>query len=272
MSLAAVTITVVTLLALGGALALASTLNYIAGHLEHQLEIVVYVRYGAASRDVAAVRQRLARLPGVTGLEYVSQDAALTRLQAQVGSRVDLRDLVTRNPLPASFVVTADRPQRLGAIAAAARALPDVEDVRDGAHVVTRLLAVMRAVRLVGTLAGLGLATIALIVIASTIRLTVFARRAELEVMRLVGATAWFIRWPFVVEGALIGACGACAAAAMVTGAYALAIRGTQASLPFLPLPAPGQVGLDVSWKLLVWGITMGVAASLLAVRRYVRV
>jgi len=84
------------------------------------------------------------------------------------------------------------------------------------------LLAVTRAVRLVGAAAGGILALVALITIASTIRLTVFARRGEIEVMRLVGATAWFIRWPFVVEGAITGAAGACVAVIAVLAAYAL--------------------------------------------------
>ena len=97
-------------------------------------------------------------------------------------------------------------------------------------------------------------------------------RLAEIELMRLVGATAWFIRWPFVVEGAVTGACGACGAAAAVAAGYALIAGSAARALPFVPLPGAGEVALEIVWKLLVWGIVIGVTASLLAVRRYVRV
>ena len=90
--------------------------------------------------------------------------------------------------------------------------------------------------------------------------------------MRLVGATAWFVRWPFVVEGAITGTCGAVAALVVVAGVYGLIARSAHASLPFLPLPTAQEVALDLSWKLLLWGVVIGVAGSLLAVRRYVRV
>jgi cell division transport system permease protein len=271
-SVASVVITAVTLVALGGALAVAGALNYVAAALEHQLQVVVYFRSGVTPEEVVVARSRLEQIPGVAGMEYVSPQEALRRLEAQLGPRAKFRDLLEHNPLPASLVVTATGSDRLRAIAAAARDLPGVDEVRDGGLVLERLLAVTRAVRFGGTAAGVLLACVALVVIAGTIRLTVFARRAEIEVMRLVGATAWFIRWPFVVEGAVTGACGACGAAAAVAAGYALLVGGAARALPFVPLPGAGEVAFDVVWKLLVWGVLIGVTASLLAVRRYVRV
>lgn len=272
MSVASVVITATTLLALGGALAVAGALNHVAVSLERQLQVVVYLRPGAGDGEVMAVYDRLSHVPGVARIEYVSAQEALRRFEAQLGPRARLQDLLRRNPLPASFVVTATATGRLRAIAAAARTLPGVDDVRDGGRVLERLLNVIRAVRVGGTAAGVILACIALVVIAGTIRLTVFARRAEIEVMRLVGATAWFIRWPFVVEGAVTGACGAAGAAVAVATGYALLARSAARALPFVPLPGAGEVAFDVVWKLLVWGVLIGTVASLLAVRRYVRV
>jgi cell division transport system permease protein len=272
MSAAAVVITAVTLLALGAALAVAGALNHVAAALERQLQVVVYLRPGAGDGETMAVYDRLKDLPGVAGIEYVSSQEALRRLQAQLGRRAQFQDVLRRNPLPASLVVSATRADRLGAIADAARDLAGVDEVRDGGSVLQRLVGITRVVRLAGTAAGTFLAVVALIVIAATIRLTVFARRAEIEVTRLVGATAWFIRWPFLVEGAVTGACGAVGAAVAVAAGYALVIRGAAQALPFVPLPGPGEVAFEIVWKLLVWGVAIGIAASLLAVRRYVRV
>lgn len=272
MSLAAVVITMVTLLALGATLVVAGTVDQLVRQIEQQLQVVVYLRDGLSADRLAAVRDHLAALPGVTGVDYVSKEQALARLQRAVGRRAEFRDLLPRNPLPASFVISVDRAARLREVAARAARLPEVEDVNYQRATVGRLLAVTRVIRLLGAAAGAALGLIALVIIAGMIRITVFARRAEIEVMRLVGATAWFIRWPFVVEGAITGACGAAAALLLVLAAYALAVRGARGTLPFLPLPGPGQVALAVSWKLMLWGIAIGVAGSLLAVRRYLRV
>jgi cell division transport system permease protein len=272
MSAAAVTITMVTLLALGGALVVAATLDHIARHLERQMEVVAYLRDGLTPAQAGTLRDRLAHLPGVRSLDYVSKDEALTRFQQSMGGQMNVQDLLTRNPLPASYVLTADDPADLSAIAAAAREFPEVEDVNDGSQAAARLLRVTRIVRLAGDAAGAALALVALVIIASAIRLTVFARRAEIEVMRLVGATAWFIRWPFLVEGAITGGCGAGGAVLLVAGAYTVVAYGARASLPFLLLPAPEQVALSVSWKLVLWGVVIGIIGSVLAVRRYLRV
>jgi cell division transport system permease protein len=272
MSAAAVVITAVTFFALGAAFAVAGALNHVAGALERQLQVVVYLRQRAGDGETMAVYDRLARVPGVARIDYVSSEEALRRLEAQLGPRAPFQDVLRHNPLPASFVVTATRADRLRAVAAAARDLPGVDEVRDGGFVLGRLLGITRAVRLAGAAAGSVLAAVALVVITATIRLTVFARRTEIEIMRLVGATAWFIRWPFVVEGAVTGACGACGAALAVAAGYALLIRGAAQALPFVPLPGAGEVASEIVWKLLLWGLVIGIAASLLAVRRYVRV
>jgi cell division transport system permease protein len=272
MSLAAVTITFVTLIALGSALVVTRTLGYIAHELEAQVQVVVYLKDGLGAPDVSTAQATLAALPGVTGVRYVSKGQALEQLRRSVGGGTEFRDLGARNPLPASFVVTADGAGRLREIASEASGLPWTESVNYGAETVARLTALTQTVRGFGAATGGVLALIALVVISSTIRLTVYARRAEIEVMRLVGATAWFVRWPFVVEGAVTGACGALAAFAIVAGAYGVVAHGAEASVPFLPLPGAQEVAFDLSWKLLLWGVVIGVAGSLLAVRRYVRV
>lgn len=269
MSVAAVTITMVTLTALGAAVIVAGMLNQLAAGVERKLNVMVYLRDGLRSNEVGAVRARLMRLPGVTGVVFVSKEDALASFQQRLGGRVDLKEFLSRNPLPASFEVTADGAERLEAIAAAAGRLPQVEHASYGGQTIDRLMTVTRIVRLGGLAASAGLALVAMIIIVNTIRLTVFARRMEIEVMRLVGATGWFIRWPFVIEGAITGAVAACAALILVTGAYAWLAWTAGGSLPFLPLLSPLEVARDLAWKLLMWGILIGIGGSLLAVRRF---
>src|SRR6266513_345999 len=269
MSVAAVTITMVTLVALGVALVVAGVLDQLTRSVERRAEVAVYLSDSVRAGDLAVLRARLLRLPGVTGLTYVSKDEALSDFQQTLGGKVDLGELLSRNPLPASFRVAVDGPDRLRDVAGAASTLPHVEHAGYGAETADRMLRLTRAVRLGGAAAGGLLALAAVIIVLNTIRLTVFARRAEIEVMRLVGATAWFIRWPFVVEGALTGAAGALAALVLVAGAYTWLAWGARLSLPFLLLPSPQQVALMLAWKLMLWGVLIGIGGSLLAVRRY---
>jgi cell division transport system permease protein len=269
MSVAAITVTAVTLMALGVALVVAETLDRIAGDLEQKTQVIVYLRDGLGADDLDALRERLSVIPGVAALTFVSKDQALAGFQQSWGGKVNLRDLLSHNPLPASFVLTADRPADLQAITVSAAALPEVEHATYGADAVDRLLTLTRAARWGGLALCAGLALVAMIIVVSTIRLTVFARRTEIEVMRLVGGTAWFIRWPFVVEGALTGAASAGLALLLVVGGYTWLARGTHATLPFVPLLRPGEVALLLAWKLMLWGIGIGVGGSLLAVRRY---
>jgi cell division transport system permease protein len=269
MSMAAMTVTAVTLVALGVALVVAQTLDRIARGVEQKTQVSVYLREGLNADDLDALRARLSVIPGVAALTFVSKDQALAGFQESMGGKVNLRDLLSHNPLPASFVLTADGPDDLQAITAAASALPEVEHATYGADAVDRLLAATRAVRWGGVALSVGLALVAMIIVVTTIRLTVYARRTEIEVMRLVGGTAWFIRWPFVVEGALTGAASAGLALLVVVGGYSWLAWGMHAAFPLVPLLRPGEVALMLVWKLMLWGISIGVGGSLLAVRRY---
>jgi cell division transport system permease protein len=269
MSVAAVTITVVTLVSLGAAIIVAGTLDAMAAGVERRLQVIVYLRDGLPASEIDGVRARLAGLPGVTGVAFVSKEAALESFQRRLGGTVNLRGVLSHNPLPASFEVAAERPDYLRAIAAAATALRQVEHASYGAQMADRLVAITRLVRLGGVAISAGLAIVAMIIIVNTIRLTVLARRTEIEIMRLVGATAWFIRWPFVVEGAISGALAGLAALVLVSGAYTWLAWATGGSLPFLPLISPLQVAVQLAWKLLLWGALIGIAGSMLALRRF---
>ncbi len=269
MSVAAVTITVVTLVALGAAIIIAGALDTLASGVERRLQVIVYLRDGLPPNEIDDVRTRLAGLPGVTGVAFVSKEAALESFQRRLGGTVKLRGVLSHNPLPASFEVAAERPEYLRAIAAAATALRQVEHASYGAQMADRLVAITRLVRLGGVAISAGLAVVAMIIIVNTIRLTVLARRTEIEIMRLVGATAWFIRWPFVVEGAISGTLAGLAALVLVSSVYTWVAWATGGSLPFLPLLSPLQVAVQLAWKLLLWGALIGIAGSLLALRRF---
>jgi cell division transport system permease protein len=269
MTVAATTTMLVALTVAGGGALVSANLVHVAALLEDQVEVVVLLRDGLAPAQQRRTLAAVEALPGVRRAVLVGRAEALRRLQTAYGMPASLAESLPSNPLPDSIEVRVHDAARVRGVAEAARRLPGVDDVVFGTPVVDRLVAVTRAVRIsAGVVAGV-LAAAALLIITNTIRLTVSARRQEIEIMTLVGATPGFIRGPFLWEGALQGALAAAAASCLLGGGYAWLAARVAASLPFLPLLSPAAVLPGV--VALVWaaGIAVGVGGSALGLRRY---
>ncbi len=269
MSVAAVTTVLVSLLAVGAAFLAGINLARLAQTLDAQVEIVAFLADGLPAGDGARLQQTIAALPEVATVSFVSRADALKRLQTRLGATAAFADMIESNPLPDSLEVRVVDPRHVEEVAAAIGRLRGVAEVSYGGQVVERLTALTRGVRLLaGALVAL-LGAVAVIIVVNTIRLTVIARRTEIEIMELVGATRWFIRWPFLIEGMLQGAIAAAAAVGVLGTVYALGVRRLEDSLPFLPTVSPSQVFLPLIAVVVTMGIALGAVGSTLAVRRF---
>lgn len=228
---------------------------------------------GAAAPDVARLEEQIRNLEGVTTVRFVSKQEALERMRQSFGERAAILEAVDDiNPLPDSFEVQVARPEQVAPVAEAIAAMPGVAKVdykRDTVDKLFRLTAVLR---------GLGVVVAVLLVLGSTvvisnaIRLTVFARRREVAIMKLVGATDWFIRWPFVLEGLALGVGGAALAVGALAGAYWWAAGVAARTLPFLVLVEPEEV-VRLTWApLLGLGALVGSLGSGISLRRFLHV
>lgn len=269
MTAAAVTTVAVALLVVGSAVLIGLNLARIAAVLEDQVQVVAFLRDRLTAAEAAEVRSAAMNLPGVAAVQFVGRDEALARLQAHLGEGEAFGDLVSTNPLPDSLEVRPNDPQQAPAVAQAVAALPGVVEVSYGGQVVDRLMALTRGVRVVAALLTLFLTAVALVVVVNTIRLTIIARRREIEIMQLVGATRWFVRWPFLIEGLLQGAAAAAAAVLVLGTVYAVGVLRLQATMPFLPVVAVGDAGRPLVLALLASGLGVGTAGSLIAIRRF---
>lgn len=272
MSAAAVTTILVALLALGASVLLAMNLSLLAARVQEQLVAVVYVKDGISPQRIEALRREIEQTPGVASVTFVSRQQALQRLQASLADNVDLRDVVRTNPLPDSFEVRAIRAADLATVARGLADLPGVQDVTYGADVTDRVVAASRLARGVGVGATALLAAVALVVILNTLRLTIASRRAEIEIMRLVGATNAFVRGPFVVEGLLQGTMAACVALVVLGVGYAVVLDWVLEAWPVLPAVGLSAALPVLARALLVGGAIVGVGGSLLAIARFLRV
>lgn len=269
MTAAAVTTISVALLVVGAAVLLGLNLGRVASMVEQQVQVVAFLQDGLSPAEAEAIRTGAAALPGVQTVRFVGREEALGRLQAHLGEGTSFADLVGTNPLPDSLELILTDPSRAAEVAEAVAREQGVTDVGYGGQVVDRLLALTRGIRLVAVMLTVFLAGVALIVVVNTIRLTVIARRQEIEIMALVGATRWFIRWPFVLEGLFEGIAAGALAVLVLGSLYLAGVLRAQATMPFLPLVAPIEAALPLLGWVLTAGAVVGTAGSLIAIRRF---
>jgi cell division transport system permease protein len=238
--------------------------------LEERVEIVGFVLRGTPSEAIAVATQDISAFPEVKDVSYVSEEEALQRARNElVEFRDAYRDLQV-NPLPASIEVRLKDGFRDAAtverVAQRLRGFGFIDDVRYGREWVQKLDYLRNITGLVGLVIGLAFAAVAVVIIGVTIRLTILQRAREISIMRLVGATNWFIRGPFLLEGALKGLLGGFLSLALCYAGYLLfrdKSGGTFAGLLFFE---PQHMVIIV-----IFGVLLGLAGSLVSVGRHLR-
>jgi cell division transport system permease protein len=177
------------------------------------LRIMAYLKPGVSNTDLAYLKQAIQSLDGVQRLRYIPREEALQRLKSQMQHQSSLFENLTENPLPDSFEIrmstTADSWQKIESLAEKIEVLSQVEDVEYGQHWIGRFIHMFNLFRLAGYAMGTLFFMAAIFIVANTIRLVIYSRRDEVEIMRLVGATDNFIKIPFYFEGIIQGALGA---------------------------------------------------------------
>ena len=239
---------------------------------KRELAVHVFIKDAATPKQVNELRIRLESDPRVKegGITYISKEQALAIMRKKAP---ELTANLASNPLPASFDVVPRRGEDTEAIARAIQEakLPAVEQVRWGKEVSKRILQVARAIQVVFLIAVLVLLAASTILIANTIRLSIFARRREIEVMKLVGASNWFVRGPFMLEGLLTGLAGSLAAVLLLFLGREVAIPAVLGHLQ----DDPDVRALAFTWTaaiLVALGLGIGALGSGLTLRRFLRI
>ncbi|HET9435848.1 MAG TPA: permease-like cell division protein FtsX [Candidatus Limnocylindrales bacterium] len=212
MSIAATATMVLMLLLLAGFWILQTGLQASLDYTESKVEVVADLKDNVKDEEVEPIVERLLAMPEVTGITFVSEDEALERWRTRLAEQgeEDLSRYLDVNPLHASLEVKLAQADAYGEVVRALRAeQPVVEKVSEQQQLAENVVTVTNVLSTAGTVILVVIALIVLFIIVNTIRLAVFARAEEIEIMRLVGASDAFIRWPFVFEGAMVGLLGA---------------------------------------------------------------
>ena len=270
MSLAATATMVLMLLLLSGFWIIQAGLLAGLQFTEQKVEVVSYLQTNITDGQLQELQDRVAALPGVASVAYVSRDEALQRFRASMEAqgREDLTRYLDANPLYASLEVKLVDPTRIREVGDVLRADPIVRNVINIEDLVERILTVTSILRTAGTVLLVVVGIIVLFIIVNTIRLAVVARAEEIEIMRLVGASDAFIRWPFVFEGAFVGLLGAVVTLGILAAA-ADPIGGFMVDF-FRVLPLQfGSLTRDLVTLVMGAGVGLGILGSWLSVRTY---
>ena len=267
MQLTAIGTVAVTIVMLGTFLYVRDTLATFGQGILKQIEIAVYLDDNATDAQTKTLTTALAADERIASARYVPRAEGLQEMRERLGSDFDT-SLLTANPLPNAYRVSVRDADDVPAVAAAIAKLPAVAKVDYAADTVTKLLKAADVIGRVG-LAMIGLLVLtAAIIIANTIRLTVFARRREIAIMQLVGATNMYIRMPFIAEGIIAGVFGATVAIGVLALAQAQIVPKIAATLQFVPFEVNE---LPLVGELLLVGAVVGLISSWFSVGRYLR-
>lgn len=278
-SFAAVATVLVTVLVLGVFIPVVQATTGAANSVRSRVIADVYLKDGATKADIDRVREVImTKAPSVKSVEFVSKEQAY---QEERKRNKEAYDLLGTNPLPDLFRVTPVKPDDITKIRdalappapAGGRSTidPAIDEVRNREEDTNKILSVTKAVKL--TMAGLAilLAIASMLLIANTIRLSLYARRREVEVMKLVGATDWFIRWPFVLEGMLVGALGGVLAVVLLGVGKVAVVDPLTDDFALMAAPATMNFALLVL-VLLGAAVAVSAAGSGISLRRFLRV
>ena len=270
MSLAATATMVLMLLLLAGFWIIQTGLLAGLEFTEQKVEVVAYLQPNTTDPQVAGLQDQILAMPVVESIDYVDRDEALDRFRASMEAqgRTDLTQSLDSNPLFASLEVKLKDPSAVRQIGEALRASPLVRNVINIEDLVDRVLTVTSILRTAGTVLLVVVGIIVLFIIVNAIRLAVVARAEEIEIMRLVGASDAFIRWPFVFEGAFVGFLGAAVTLGLLA-AVADPLNGFLVEFfRVLPLRV-GSLTRDLVTLVMGAGVGLGVLGSWVSVRTY---
>ena len=280
MSLASIVAITAALFVLGVIISVTANFNNMTNGLESKVEINLYLKNTATYNEIKDLQEEISKWPGVREVEFKSKEDGIKNWQKELGDKSELLEgyVGENNPLPDSFIIKLDKPQYSEDIVKRANNLELTLKVRYSKVVAQSITKIASIIRFVGAAVVIILACIAMVVISNTIKLTVYSRRREINIMKYIGATDWYIRWPFIIEGFTLGVTGGIMATFLVDIAYKLFLKkvvgingGTKLLAMFELLPVNAIIGSIFAVFILVGAFT-GITASVLSIRKYLKV
>jgi cell division transport system permease protein len=269
---AAVSTVFISLFLLGGSLLVERQVRLMAGEWASKVEVSVFIRDTASGDQIESLGLKIAEMPEVDRVFFESRDQAYQRFRKLFADSTSLIENVSADAMPQSYRVKLKDPEKFAVIRARLAGDPTVEEVRDEQRLLKNLFAVTRVLRTGVQAVAIIMLVAAAGLIGNTVRMAVFARRKEIAIMKLVGATNWFIRIPFLIEGVVEGLLGAVMAVLGIFAMKVLFIDPLRGQVSFVPTwVGTGEILSTIPW-IIGAGILIAAVASLVAMRRFLDV
>ena len=272
MSIATILSTTTILIIVGMFLLISLNSNLFLENLESQLEIIVYLRDNISKAELNTLEGNFNSIDGIKEAKFVSKEEAYQRLSKDLGEQKDILSAIEINPLPASFEIQVKDPKMIEQIANQIAKFEKVEEVEYGRETAERLLNFTYLFRRAGLLVLALLIFASILIISNIIKITVYSRRSEIEIMSLVGANSQFIKWPFIIEGFLQGFISAVLSIIILYYFYFFAINKMRQAIPFLPLVVDIIDLLPIGIAIALLGSLVGILGSMFSVGKYLDV
>ncbi|MCR4428864.1 MAG: permease-like cell division protein FtsX [Caldiserica bacterium] len=270
-SLACIVVSGISLLIFGLFLLLDGSLNNLVNSFEERVGISAYLKSTVTPSEASWLQSRIITWPEVEVVKYVSSEEAMQTLKADLSGFEDVLATLPANPLPASLEIKPKNPSQTLSVVSQLRNLPQVDDVQYDLETVSKLISFANYFRLLGIVVSLLFVFSTWFLFSSSIRMTVYARKTEIEVMKLVGATNNYIRYPFVTEGIFYGLAGGIIACLVLIPMQSVLVASLS-RLSFLAHIAPDQQFLLwVMVALLFLGSLLGAMAANTSIRRFLK-
>jgi cell division transport system permease protein len=266
-SVAVVTITV-SLTIFGTFLLLIINMGNIVSVVSSRMDIAAYTQKDLSLDEATAIQLKLSKLSGVEKVDFTSKTEAWNKFKGDFGGKFALDEVIRENPLPHTFAIRVRTPDQLPAIAKTISELPEIEEVRYSGQLIKQMQSLIGAVRLGGLSLVVLLSLATLLIVVNTIRLTVLARETDLYIMKLVGATNSFVKWPFIIEGVIIGLLGGVAAFLILKFSYDSTVIRLAQALPFLPLVSDQLLLSVIYTATVIGGMCLGIMGGYISVSR----
>ncbi|MDD4178714.1 MAG: permease-like cell division protein FtsX [Candidatus Margulisbacteria bacterium] len=268
MTMVAIVTITVSLTVFGFFLLSIINMGNIVGTFASRLDLVAYTSKDLSLEDAAAVQLKIGKLPGVEKVEFTSKTEAWKKFKGDFGSKLALEEIVHENPLPHTFAVRVRNPDMLPVVAKSISDLEVIDEVRYSGKLIDQMRSMVGAVRAAGIVLVVLLSLATLLIVVNTIRLTVIARETDIYIMKLVGATNTFVKWPFIIEGIMIGVIGGIASFIILKLSYDSAIMQISAALPFLPVVTDQRLLWFVYLVMTMTGVGLGMLGGYISVSR----
>lgn len=270
-SIASVITVLITFFVLGIFVLVANNINKGIDTVQNKVELKIFLQDDIKLIDQREIEIKLNEIEGVKEVEYKSKEEEYKNFQETTNENEGLLQGYTlqNNPFSASFTVKLKSPEYASNVIEEIKDFTGIEKIGDQQELVDNIVSFVKGIRAVGFGLFIILVGVSIFLIMNTTKLTVYSRRREVGIMKFVGATDWFIRWPFVIEGMVIGLLGSTLATIVLFFAYKAVFTWIASQLVFVSLVSTSYVLTTILWQFMLGGIAVGGIASIIALRKF---